>query len=187
MRLAWGEGVLCGEGGGVKREPDFIITREDGTPYLRRWWIIPRNPWFNIYLHHIQGDDDDRALHDHPWPNVSVVLKGGYWEVLPFTPLTPLPEGWTPPKLRAWRGPGSIVFRRPTAAHRLELGQAAEVIRNDNGTLKTLRAVKIPCWSLFITGPRVREWGFHCPKGWVWWKDFVDDHDTGRIGKGCGE
>lgn len=61
------------------RTPDFII----GDNYLRRWWIIPRNRFFNIYLHEINKSDDDRALHDHPWWNLSIVLQGGYTEVVP--------------------------------------------------------------------------------------------------------
>ena len=38
-----------------------------GKNYLSRWHIIPRNRYFNIYLHKFVGSDDDRALHDHPW------------------------------------------------------------------------------------------------------------------------
>ena len=28
---------------------------------------------------------------------------------------------------------------------------------------------------------------FHCPQGWRHWRDFVDEHDTGQVGRGCGE
>jgi hypothetical protein len=59
------------------RDPDFVIGRA-GRPYLRRWWVIPRNRWFNIYLQEILQDDDDRALHDHPWVNCSIILRGSY-------------------------------------------------------------------------------------------------------------
>lgn len=41
--------------------------------------------------------------------------------------------------------------------------------------------------TLFITGPRIREWGFHCPKGWVHWKKFCAVDQPGQIGSGCGE
>jgi hypothetical protein len=140
----------------VKREPDFVITRDDGSPYLRRWWIIPRNRFINIYLHNMLGDDDDRALHDHPWVNVSIVLKGGYWEIMHDH--------------MVWRQPGDVVFRLPNTAHRIILDNSCE-----------------PAWSLFITGPRVREWGFLCPQGWVHWKVFTKADSPGEIGKGCGE
>ena len=68
------------------RKPDFIIGPKD-APYLRRWWIIPRNRLFNIYLHQILRSDDDRALHDHPWINCSIILKGRYMEVTPANSL----------------------------------------------------------------------------------------------------
>ena len=55
------------------RTPDFIIgDKED--PYLARWHLIPRNPVFNLYAHRFLRSDDDRALHDHPWLNASVLL-----------------------------------------------------------------------------------------------------------------
>lgn len=149
-----------------RRPPDFIIGKP-GSPYMRRWYVIPRNRVFNVYLHEIVRSDDDRALHDHPWCNVSIVLRGGYVEVMPeHRPSTDWP---VPPQRRAWRGPGSIVLRRPTAAHRLEV----EIGRS--------------CWSLFITGPNVRSWGFWCPRGWKPWQQFVDMGNTGAVGPGCGD
>lgn len=155
------------------RAPDFIIGGAD-RPYMLRWWLIPRNRWFNIYLHKFLRDDDDRALHDHPWWNVSILLRGAYLEVTPdlakaATPHTRIAE--LPTRTR-WHGVGSVVFRRATACHRLALPA-----RPDSSPE--------PCWSLFITGPRVREWGFHCPHGWRIWRDFVASADKGSIGRGC--
>src|SRR5580704_9904819 len=63
----------------ARRPPDFIIGGNE-FPYMRRWWVIPRNRIFNIYLHHFLRSDDDRALHDHPSWNVSILLKGEYTE-----------------------------------------------------------------------------------------------------------
>lgn len=149
-----------------RRPPDFVIGKP-GSPYMRRWYIIPRNRWFNAYLHNIVRSDDDRALHDHPWFNISIVLRGGYTEVMPER--QPSANYPVPPDRSVCRGPGSIVMRRPTAAHRLEVGPGTN------------------CWSLFITGPNVRTWGFWCPRGWKSWRDFVDMTNTGAIGPGCGE
>lgn len=142
----------------IPRKPDFIIGGAE-NPYIRRWWIIPRNTIFNMYLHNMLRDDDDRALHDHPWWNVSIILKGGYLEWLSHR---------GDPVNCVWRGRGSVVFRKPSCAHRLTLGHGTG-----------------PSWSLFITGPRVREWGFHCPKGWVHWRIFTDPTDSARTGRGC--
>jgi DNA-binding transcriptional LysR family regulator len=134
------------------REPDVLIGPAE-DPYLRRWWVIPRNRFFNVYLHHIRHSDDDRALHDHPWWNLSILLRGSYVE-------------HTPAGERLRRA-GSLVLRRPEAAHRLEV-TGGEV------------------WTLFITGPTCREWGFHCPAGWVPWRLFVAPENEGEIGRGCG-
>jgi len=142
-----------------KRKPDFLIGPEN-SPYLRRWWIIPRNKIFNVYLHNILKDDDDRALHDHPWWNVSILLKGGLTEVRQTR------KGQRVRKFRRF----IPILRSGKALHRLVLP--------DGST---------GAWTLFLTGPRYREWGFQCPSGWVFWKDFVAPGDKGKIGAGCGE
>lgn len=132
--------------------PDFVI----GDPaYLERWWIIPRNEWQNVYLHRILRDDDDRALHDHPWDNVSLLLDGSYREITPDGEFI--------------RGPGALVHRKATDSHRLELIDGK------------------PALSLFFTGAKVRNWGFHCPNGWVPWQDFTAGAHGELIGRGCGE
>ncbi len=149
-----------------RRAPDFVVYTADGRPYLRRWWVIPRNPRFNIYLHHFAASDDDRALHDHPWWNISIILAGEYLEHLP---------GARTKRRKAWRpwAPWRLVFRRAAAAHRIELLPALAP-----GHLR-------PAWTLFITGRRVREWGFWCPQGWRHWREFTARGDKGKIGPGC--
>jgi len=137
------------------RPPDFVIGGAN-TPYLRRWWLIPRNNLFNIYLHQFLRSDDDRALHDHKYINLSWLLEGEYIEHT-------IAQGGVHHQ-RKFRA-GDKRMRWPTTAHRIEV--------ND------------PCWTLFVTGPSVREWGFHCPKGWRRWQDFVDERDAGAIGRGC--
>jgi hypothetical protein len=152
------------------RDPDFYIGGKD-NPYLLRWWIIPRNRFFNIYLHKFLRDDDDRALHDHPWASCSIILKGGYIEHQP--------EGVYV------RKPGRIYFRRATQAHRIELHRGywcswcANVWHPDSSEPGR------PAWTLFITGPKIREWGFHCPEKWVHWRDFTTGQNGELVGKGC--
>lgn len=143
-----------------RRPPDFIVGGAD-HPYMRRWWVIPRNRRFNIYLHNFLRSDDDRALHDHPWWNVSILLTGSYVEHR---------QDGSVRVRKAWRpwAPWRLTIRSAEAAHRIELVEGAN-----------------PVWTLFITGPVVREWGFHCPKGWRHWRIFVSERDAGAVGLGC--
>lgn len=55
------------------REPDFVIG-DPNDPYLIRWWLRRDRAEGSIYLHQIRRSDDDRALHDHPWPSTSIIL-----------------------------------------------------------------------------------------------------------------
>ena len=77
-----------------------------------------------------------------------------------------------PGNLGVVRLPGDIVHREATQAHRVVL------FRDDNGKPQD-------AWTLFTTGPKIREWGFHCPKGWIHWTKFTDSRDSGAVGKGC--
>lgn len=142
----------------TRRLPDFVIGGPQ-RPYLRRWWVLPRNRLFNVYLHQFLRSDDDRALHDHPWAfNASLILRGSYTEET-------IAAGGI--RVRAVRCAGSFKLRVGPAPHRVELHDGQ-------------------CWTLFITGPRVREWGFHCPDaGWVHWKRFTAADDKGAVGAGC--
>lgn len=152
-----------------RHKPDFVIGGQE-APYLRRWWLIPRNPLLNVYLHQILRSDDDRALHCHPWLNLSIILRGYYVEIMPIRQSQAtgfdFVQGFTKGRFRL---PRDIIFRRAKHRHRLSL---------DRG---------IHCWSLFITGPRIRTWGFHCRSRFVPWQEFTAPNNPGEIGQGCGE
>jgi len=145
-----------------KRKADFLIGPNPHDPYMRRWYLIRRNNKFNIYLHQMLHDDDDQAPHDHPWWSLSLCLSGVIKEYE-----TPAEPNFLGSKLRIniikkgmwkWRGKEYI--------HRLVLPEGE-------------------AWTLFITGPKARVWGFHCPKGFVVWHKFLDSR--AKTGRGCGE
>lgn len=113
--------------------------------------------WIVIRLHEILRSDNDHHLHDHPCWNISIVLWGGYWERMPLF-VVPSPEHFIADceyTVKKWRGPGSIVFRRATDRHSLELpaGQT--------------------CWSIFIMGKKSQSWGFYTPAGKVGWREYL--------------
>lgn len=141
----------------ITRRPPDIVIGGDEQPYLRRWHVLPRNRFFNIYLHQFLRSDDDRALHDHPWVNVSILLKGHYVEHLPGDDLR-------------FRSRGQVIFRRSgKISHRIEI------------------ITGIPVWTLFITGPRYRMWGFHCPQGWKPYYEFLEKYEDAHSTKGCND
>ncbi len=150
-----------------KRPPDMYVGGRD-NPYMLRWYIIPRNRWLNIYLHKFLRDDEDRALHDHPWWFLSLMIRGRYLE---WTPCTdddhPLATN-----VGVMRYAPSLAFRRATHTHRIELP------KDKAGNIR-------PTWTLVLTGRRVREWGFHCPQGWRHWREFLSPKDEGATGRGC--
>jgi len=128
--------------------------------YLTRWHVIPRNRFFNIYLHKFTGDDDNRALHDHPWHSFSILLKGEMNEMSRMPPEDFIKYGVDMRDSIVEVNYANLVsrfrFRRATFAHRLELLDKTK-----------------PAWTLFITGPAIREWGFHCSKGWQHWSTMT--------------
>lgn len=130
----------------VTGKPHFVIGDDPESPYLIRRYLIPRNSLLNVYLHKFLRSDDDRALHDHPWWFVSIILKGGYIE-------------WVPGSEFSFRYAPSIAYRRATHTHRVEL------FSDNKGGLK-------PAWTIIVTGRKVRHWGFHCPQGFRIWEKF---------------
>lgn len=134
------------------REPDVYIGGRD-NPYLKRWYVIPRNKRFNVYLHNMVRDDEDRALHDHPWPSLSVCLRGKLIEEMPG-------------KVFRTIRPGRIVYRHAEFAHRLIVptGSAWTLFM----TGRTVRQWGFICpkgwvhWRDFTSGPNGETVGRGC-------------------------
>lgn len=147
----------------LRGEPHIVLGGDD--PYLKRWFVIPRNPYMNLYLHQFCRSDDDRALHDHPWDFWSLILKGAYTEHTNEGPIR--------------RKRFSLAHRKAEHAHRVELDGYT-----DMWTAKAWH--EKPVWTLFFTTRKRREWGFWCPKSWVHWTDFTSG-PHGEESLGCGE
>lgn len=60
-------------------EPSKIIGPEH-DPYMLRWHIFRVGVLPRIFLHKFLRSDYDRALHNHPWWFVSVLVRGQYME-----------------------------------------------------------------------------------------------------------
>jgi hypothetical protein len=149
--------------------------------YMNRYWLVPfkmtgtggdqgcyaarwyKNPlvWtlqsFGVAarVHEILTSDKGRSYHDHPWSYVTIILKGGYYELTPRYDRSGLYCGDN----LNWRGPGSILFRPANSFHRL--------------VVPTGRSA----WTLFITGPYKQKWGFLVhPKNKVSYNEYFESN-----------
>ena len=131
----------------------IIMDRVDNQPYLERYYVFLRDrdrfP-FNVFVHKfLKSDTED--VHDHPWPFLTVILKGGYWEWRPQFDA----QGQKVGEIAKWCGPGSFRWARARQYHRVELDP------------------EVTCWTLFCPGPKQRDWGFLVRNKWIQWEQYL--------------
>jgi hypothetical protein len=130
----------------------MTLRRGDGVAYLDRLRFI-QTPWFGVYLHRIDAPDPGVDLHDHPWPFVSIVLRGGYDEYRSETR-----DASRFAQLNAdfpsTRISGDVVRRAAGSVRRMRLDECHTIFRLH----------RTPTWTLVIVGHRVRDWGFYVPR-----------------------
>ena len=120
----------------VARGSAAMITR-DGEKYLLRHFIL-NTKCLSIYLHRFYAPDDgSTGVHCHPWPNLSIILHGGFVELFHDGVLVD-------------RKPGAMCFRQARVLHRIDS------LLDEPGNV----------YSLFIMGKRDRTWGFFKSPQW---------------------
>jgi hypothetical protein len=135
-----------------------------GVLYMRRWRFMP--DWLpGFRVHNILQSDDDRALHDHPFSFLTIILKGGYYEHLA--------DG-----TKKWHGRGAILWRPAETLHRIELKTISQftVYDTQGKRIKTHRTL-LPAWTFVLRSRYFRQWGFQTEAGWVHHKDFIDKRE----------
>ena len=136
----------------------IIMDRVDNQPYLERYYVFLRDRErfpFNIFVHKfLKSDTED--VHDHPWPFLTVILRGGYWE---WTPQFDA-QGRKSGEVARWCGPGSVRWASAGQYHRVELDPDVE------------------CWTLFMPGIKQRDWGFLVKNKWVQWEQYLKQRKT---------
>lgn len=145
------------------------IKGTENSMYLQRW-ILLGCFLFSVRIHKFLRDDHDEP-HDHPWGFVSLILWTGYIEAY-YGPGKKFGQAAQILK----HGPMSIVVRRAEDVHKVTLFRRLDkkaTIAN-GGSIDPSKRVYVmkPAWTLCITGPITRRWGFWCPDGWKFWKDF---------------
>jgi hypothetical protein len=127
------------------RTPYNDIYGDDGTLYMRRWWLfnpypgetsgdgLPRFPLLpSVRVHHIVRADRDRNQHDHPWDARTIILDGCYVE------------------------------ERGKAVHARVRGSTAAIRHNEFHTITYVSPV-LGAVTLFITWRYRHTWGFKVP------------------------
>ncbi len=137
-----------------------VINGPDQQPYLERYHLTRLPFGYRVYLHRFVASDPGRGLHNHPWKHaLSLVLSGQYRET----------------RMRDARADNSLQSRRIRAGRfNFISGEVFHRINIDDNS---------ECWSLFIHGPKARDWGFLQPQGYrdhnlvvdqssnpFWWK-----------------
>ncbi len=133
---------------GFKLFEHRVIGNGPLGPLLERWILFRHPKLFGIFVHKLCRSDHDRALHDHPWSFLTVILRRGYFEVF-YDHSQPdwLRERFTQHK------PGAVLYRPACHRHRV-------VIKGK------------PAWTLVFVGPKCRKWGFWPDSGWCWWRRY---------------
>lgn len=143
------------------------IRDEGGTLYLRRYRIVGsmdgRHPWFpfTAYLHQFHRPDQDRDLHNHPWPwAVSLVLAGGYREIR-HVPGSVAGRTLSQPTFSRWMRAGMVNVLHANTFHRV-----AELAPEET-------------WTLFLVARKVQAWGYDVPgRGFVPWRAHVAERQA---------
>lgn len=136
----------------------FIYDRIDGKLYLTRYYIFlkERNHFpFNIFLHQFHKSDD-LVLHDHPWPYATLILKGGYWEIIPADCGPYRLDNGSINTKKVWRAAGHFRMCSAESFHRVELDPSVE------------------CWTLFMPGKQKRDWGFDVKGQWIHHEQYLN-------------
>jgi hypothetical protein len=122
---------------------DVPWLHDPSVTYLTRWRIV-QTPWFGIYLHRIRTPDSDRWMHNHPFDFISIVLRGGYAEVV------------------AGDAPNAVFGEQEVRVH-----DKWSVHRMDRMHFHEIKTVHPNTWTLVLVGPRVQDWGFATDEGFV--------------------
>lgn len=143
----------------AKKTPYFHLAG-----YMDRWWVTApyegKDPDAKrsgeVRLHHILRGDLDADMHDHPWPSTSIPIRG--W----FIERTPMSQDQHP--------------SQDATCYRDQLVTAGQIVRRHSANFrhKIIEVSPGGVWTLFITGQWAKEWGFHTPAGFVYWRTYLN-------------
>lgn len=146
---------------------DPIVVGPPDCPIFYRWAIIGggfgrpliKAERYSVKVHHFLPSGDDRDVHDHPWAFWTLVLWGYYDDLMACPECDG--DGRT---LLGRAGVGRVAYwcprcdgNRAIVRERMRFGKLR--FRPANHAHRT-KAGPRGCWTLVVTGPKVRTWGF---------------------------
>jgi len=152
----------------AKRLPLRTITRDDGSPYLKRYYLCGKAPAYfpvevkprlaflpTIFLHKFERSDWEEELHNHPWDSsLSFILAGGYSEERRVTESVRVPsEDFD----------YSAMFRYEHKMLDTIKRRVCKPFTFNHITVEDFHRVDLleeDCWTIFITGKKLQSWGF---------------------------
>lgn len=153
---------------------EIVDECRDGSGLLMtRYYLTPKIFGCRLVIHQFHRSDNDRHYHDHPWNFISIVLKGKYYEHMPFFQfynsiyVKPdklcLDERFNDTVVLQERF--SIIRRPKSWKHWVELPEHfADVHLSDMyGRVHIFEE----CWTLVFLYGRRRDWGFWTQQGWI--------------------
>lgn len=129
------------------------IKSQLGELHFQRYRII-ETKWFNIYVHYIAKSDEDKHMHDHPWDFISIILWGGYAEILK--------KVW-------WKTTNEI----EKIEYNVKTYKPISIIHRPANDFHQITLLK-PTFTLVFTGPRKRTWGYLTVSDWTGYK-WIDN------------
>lgn len=191
--------------------PYFHLHHADGSPYMRRFWLVPESmlrpieeaaaakpklvPEINGFelrddvrhlpaarLHHICTADLDREFHTHPWSFISIVLSGGYIERRPLH-ADPVWEFTHFDKNAASLDDAVESLRMQEMGVERWRRPGSIAFRRHSDRHRIVH-VEPDTWTLVLQGPKKpgRSWGFYTYEhGFVNWREFQSVHNTTAI------
>lgn len=128
--------------------------------YMKRLMIL-HTPVGGVMLNFISRPDPHPDLHDHPVDFWSFILRGWYWE-----------RRYGPNLLQTT----NRYVSRFSGEREKQWGNGKQRYVNRMKASPSIAHTIFKCRPNTITlvfyGQRLREWGYHTPRGWVHWKQY---------------
>lgn len=127
----------------------MTLKNSDGDVYLFRRRVF-QTPWLALYVHDIRdGDEITHACHSHPFPFISLILRGGYMEHRMITDgdKTMISESWR--NLRC--GQVNVYPRGYKKIHTIEVAEP-------NTKTLVLAGRRKNSWGWFVEGRGLVPW-----------------------------